>query len=263
MVIGIVTLSFNQARFLQEAMNSVCVAEPNQLEYIVVDPGSEDDSRQIIRQLAQRDTKMVFEPDRGPAEGLNKGFAALTRAEICGYLNADDRFTPGVLDFVCEYFDANHAVDVLLGGIFIVDSQGRRSLRARRAEKVTLSRCAEGTCGIWQQGTFFRKSALQQVTGFNEQNRTCWDAELVIDMMLAGCRIGYASRVLGEFRIHSQSITGSGSLTSSYEIQHEALVKKIYASGVVPRHRLKTLVARQLHRWNPIRHTSNLLGGLT
>ena len=209
MVIGVVTLSYNQARFLNQAVDSVAVSETNELEYVIVDPGSTDGSRKLIGGFGKKVRETILEPDQGPADGLNKGFARLQRAQIYGYLNADDRFTHGALDYVCRYFEKNPSVDVLLGGILIIDEIGRRSIRGRHAERVSLRRYAEGRCGFWQQGTFFRRCAFDSTSGFNVANRTCWDAELMVDMMIAGARVGYTQRLLGEFRIHNASITGS------------------------------------------------------
>jgi glycosyltransferase involved in cell wall biosynthesis len=103
MTIGIVTISFNQAEFLDEAMRSVTVDPPDNLEYVIVDPGSTDSSRQIIDSHRARLAAVVLEKDSGPADGLNRGFERLEKAEIFGYLNSDDRFAPGALNYVCEH----------------------------------------------------------------------------------------------------------------------------------------------------------------
>src|SRR2546423_8904578 len=112
MNLGIVTISFNQAAYLTEAIESVQLADPERMEYVVVDAGSSDGSRAIINRNRRRFSRIIFAPDDGPADGLNKGFAATT-AEILGYLNSDDRFAPGALDFVLAYFEAHPRIDVL------------------------------------------------------------------------------------------------------------------------------------------------------
>ena len=93
MKISIVTLSFNQRAYLQEAMDSVLSQDYPNLEYIVVDPGSSDGSRETDQQLWP-DRSHIFEPDRGAADGLNKGFARAT-GDVFGFLNADDLLFPG------------------------------------------------------------------------------------------------------------------------------------------------------------------------
>ena len=84
MTTGIVTISFNQARFLEEALDSVSVLPPHRVEYVMVDPGSTDGSCDIVQRRRSEFAAAIMEPDRGPADGLNKGFAALRDAEVCG-----------------------------------------------------------------------------------------------------------------------------------------------------------------------------------
>src|SRR5690242_12369441 len=103
MKLGIVTISFNQATHLQEAIDSVRLSDPSKLVYVIVDAGSKDLSRQIIERNAERFARIIFEPDEGPSDGLNKGFSACD-ADIYGYLNSDDRFVSGALDYVVDYF---------------------------------------------------------------------------------------------------------------------------------------------------------------
>ena len=94
--ISIVTLSFNQRAYLQEAIDSVLSQGYLDLEYIVVDPGSTDGSRDLIKSYGDRIAHCIFEPDRGAADGLNKGFERAT-GDVFGFLNADDLLFPGAL----------------------------------------------------------------------------------------------------------------------------------------------------------------------
>ena len=94
--VSIVTISFNQAAFLERAIRSVVEQNYPLVEYIVVDPGSTDGSRDIIEKYRSRISKIIYEKDSGPANGLNKGFEAAS-GEIFGYINADDAYLPGAL----------------------------------------------------------------------------------------------------------------------------------------------------------------------
>ena len=85
MIISIVTLSYNQAEFLERAIRSVVEQDYADIEYIVVDPGSTDGSREIIERYRDRISTVILDPDDGPADGLNKGFAAAT-GDIFAYI---------------------------------------------------------------------------------------------------------------------------------------------------------------------------------
>ncbi len=253
MTLGIVTISFNQAQYLQEAIDSVRLANPASLRYVIVDPGSKDGSRDIIERNLQRFSKTILEPDKGPTDGLNKGFAACD-ADILGYLNSDDRFVPGALDWVHRYFTEHPEVDVLLGAIRIIDEKGRPRLRGRAPDPLDLTKFVHRACFFWQQGTFFRRSAYLKTKGFNPASKVFWDGELVLDMVLAGARVGYTNTILGDFRIYPGSITGSLSQRKQWDVESAWFQERIAKHG----HRLLTPAeerrARLLYKFNPIRH---------
>lgn len=99
--ITLVTPSYNQGRYLGEAIESVLGQGYDNLEYLVTDGQSQDDSLSVIRRYARHLAWWVSERDHGQAHALNKGFARAT-GEIFGYLNADDRLAPGALAAVAE-----------------------------------------------------------------------------------------------------------------------------------------------------------------
>jgi glycosyltransferase involved in cell wall biosynthesis len=258
MRIAIVTISYNQAAFLQECIDSIACQRRDSDEYIVVDPGSTDGSRELIERNTARIDHIVVEPDEGPADGLNKGFAA-SSAEILGYINADDRLAPGALAFVREFFSRNADIDVLCGAIRIIDGSGAISLRKRTSDRFDVRRYAAGICTVGQQATFFRRRTFEAAGGFNRANRICWDGELLVDMALSGARFATVSRVLGDFRIYSQSITGSGKFTASLYQEHGRIAAKIASSGVRLYSKRGVLMRRLLYRFDPMRHLGYLL----
>ena len=87
--ISIVTISFNQSKFLEECINSVIRQNYENLEYIVVDGGSKDNSREIISKYKDQ-IKVIFQETKtGPADALNLGFK-ISKGELCCYINSDD-----------------------------------------------------------------------------------------------------------------------------------------------------------------------------
>ena len=261
MNLGIVTISLNQAKYLPEAIQSVRLASPARLRYVIVDPGSMDGSREIIERHRSRFSQVILEPDRGPADGLNNGFAAFADDDILGYLNSDDRFTPGALDSVLGYFECHPEMDVLCGAIRIIDRRGRPSSRWRTPDRIDLRRYAYEACYFWQQATFFRCRAFQKAGGFNVNNRTAWDGELVVDMALAGCRFGYLNQCLGDFRVYDAMTLGSGRLPRERIEDRRHMREKILHAGIRPASRLEAGAMKLLYKCNLSRHLSYLAGG--
>jgi glycosyltransferase involved in cell wall biosynthesis len=257
--LSIVTLSFNQGRFLRECLESVLNQGVTELEYTVVDPGSADSSRRLLESFADRIDKLILEPDEGPADGLNKAFASST-GEVLGYINADDRFAPGALAYVKRFFAARSDVDVLCGSIRIIDESGAVSPRARTPDKFDLADYAAGICTVGQQATFFRRAAFDRAGGFNIDNRSCWDGELLVDLALAEANFATTKKVLGDFRIYGTSLTGGGIFRSDrYRADHERINAKIASSGAVLYSPLEQRIRRFAYKANMARHLGYLL----
>jgi glycosyltransferase involved in cell wall biosynthesis len=205
--ISVVTISFNQREYLQEAIDSVLTQEYPTLDYIVVDPGSTDGSRELIESYRERLGEVVFEADQGAADGLNKGFRRAS-GDIFGFLNSDDVLLPGALSSVNQTLAENPECDIVMGNGYVVDAKGKY-IRHIRAAGFTVDRYFYGGATWLQQATFFRRAAFERAGGFNANNRSCWDGELVLDMVRQGARIKYLNQDLALFRIHARSITGS------------------------------------------------------
>jgi len=225
MKVSIVTISFNQADFLERAIKSVVEQDHDDIEYIVVDPGSTDGSRDIIEKYKDKITTAILDPDDGPADGLNKGFAAAT-GDILAYINADDALLPGALKSVVKYFENNPSTDVVTGHGFIIDGDGK-VIRRFFSAPFNLWRFAYGHSVVIQQSTFFKKSAYDKVGGFNLENNTSWDAELLLEMAMNGARVRMASGFWSFFTVHPASITGSQRHAEESKVNHRRYFMRI------------------------------------
>lgn len=225
MKISIVTISFNQVRFLQRAIESVLNQSGCDLEYIVVDPGSTDGSRDIIERYKGHIAKIILEPDQGPPDGLNKGFASAT-GQIGGYLNADDEFLPGALADVVVSFQSNPSSDVIYGDGYIVDESGRIT-REFLSTPFSARAYVYGRTWVMQQATFFRLNAFRKTGGFRMESKTAWDGDLLVDFALSGARLVHVPRRWGLFRIYPDSITGSNRLRREFKTDQQRIFQRV------------------------------------
>jgi glycosyltransferase involved in cell wall biosynthesis len=226
--VSIVTISFNQAPFLERAIRSVIEQDYPDIEYIVVDPGSTDGSRDIIERYRSRISKVILEPDTGPANGLNNGFAAAS-GEIFGYINADDAFLPGAISKAVAALQERPQADVVYAHSYIIDEAGR-VVRRSRSVPFSLRGYAYGSVLVMQQSTFFRRSAFDRAGGFNENNRCSWDGELLVDIARSGGRLDVVHDYWSVFAIYPVSITGSGRLQQQCRIDYARIFRKITGS---------------------------------
>ncbi len=207
MKFSVVTISFNQGQYLEDALSSVLTQNYPDVEYIVVDPGSTDGSRKLIQRYSDRLAHVVLEPDRGAADGLNKGFRRAS-GEIFGFLNSDDMLLPGAIEAVSRIFEQDPDCDIVMGNGFMIDAGGK-VIRRIQAAGFTVNRYFYGAATWLQQSTFFRRRVFEAVGGFNAGNRSCWDGELMVEMLSIGAKVLYLDRDLSLFRVHPHSITGS------------------------------------------------------
>lgn len=122
-MISIITPSYNQGQFIEETIRSVLLQCYPNLEYIIIDGGSTDNSVEIIKKYDKWITYWVSEPDRGQAHGINKGLERAT-GEILAYLNSDDYYLPGALWKVAEHWCQFPQTDLIHGRCRYVNEQG-------------------------------------------------------------------------------------------------------------------------------------------
>lgn len=229
------TLSFNQGQFLQEAISSIKTQSVN-FEYLIYDPGSTDDSREIAEKSVDAQTKIHFvNGDQGPADGLNIGLKELS-GDIFYYLNADDKVKPNAFEFVENYFNEHLECDVLHGSIELINGKGEY-LKTLPAINFSLRGFALGYSVLYQQATFIRMSALKS-NPFNTSNRISWDGELIVDLAISGKVIHKTNKILGEFRIYENSISGSPGYRQLVRKEHARIAQKILGHKPRPNQKL-------------------------
>jgi len=231
MKISVVTISFNQAKFLRQCMESVLNQDYPDIEYIVVDPGSTDGSREMIESYGDRVIK-VFEKDKGPADGLNAGFARAT-GDIFYFINSDDYILPSAFSSAASLFAGDPDLDVLLGAGIEVNAEGQQ-MKIHYPSRVSPEAYVNGGVTLFQQGMFFRSRAFKRVTGFNPLNKTSWDGELLLDFMLQKLCLKRSMKCYGAFRIYPESITGSQRFESQFQADNGRLHQLVYGAGSKP-----------------------------
>lgn len=124
-------------------------------------------------------------------------------------------YLPETFKRVSEIFSDSPQHDVVCGGGFIIDDEGR-FLRKVFSDPFNRRRYIYGAVVILQQSTFFRRKAFVEVGGFNILNHTCWDGELILSFARHNKKIKTVRQLWSAFRLYGKSISGSGLTFAQY-----------------------------------------------
>jgi glycosyltransferase involved in cell wall biosynthesis len=203
--LSIVMPSYNQARFLRRAIESVLVHTEVDLELLVFDGGSTDGSVEILESIDDPRLRFVSRRDRGQADAINQGFA-MARGEIMAWLNSDDEYVPGALAFVIEHFRNDPDCLALYGDVDMVDESGR-VLRRYPTKAWTSERMAR-KCHISQPSVFVRREVVETAGPLMLQLMLCLDYEYW-HRIARDCPWQTVDRVLAHTRIYAETKTSS------------------------------------------------------
>lgn len=219
MKITIVTPSFNQGRFIERTIESVLAQRGDfELEYLVMDGGSTDETLAILRRHEGR-LRFVSERDRGQSDAINKGFRMAT-GDVLAWLNSDDTYELGALDAVARVLGEGGA-RWCFGECRIVDEDGRevraaiaryKSWVARRYSRMRLV----GRNFIPQPATFFRRDLLAEAGPLDESLHFAMDYDLWLRFAALAEPV-FVPGTLASFRWHGRSKTGAGYARGAWE----------------------------------------------
>lgn len=175
--ISIVTPSFNQGHFLEETIKSVLEQNYPNLEYIIIDGGSNDESVDVVKKYTNQLAYWVSEPDRGQSHAINKGFGRCT-GDIIAWINSDDLYLPGTFSFIADFFANNPDVDLVYGDAEIIDETGKFLMHRKELSTDYLMGFLVGWGFlIPQPAAFWRKSVLEHMGYLNEAFHYAMDYE--------------------------------------------------------------------------------------
>lgn len=202
--ISIVTPSYNQGAFIEETIRSVLAQGYPNLEYIIIDGGSTDETVAIIKKYEPWLTYWVSEKDKGQSDALNKGLGRIS-GDIVGWLNSDDVYEPGVFADLHQAF-ANPETMIVNGDCYLTNELGNKE-HLIQADPVTRDRLLK----YWipksmppQPSVFFRSEVLKQTGLINVSLHYAMDYDLWL-RMIDRYAFTYIPKPFSQYRFHSAS----------------------------------------------------------
>lgn len=174
MKISIVTPNYNYAQFLPKTIESVIEQSFNELEYIIVDDGSNDDSVSIIESYVKKHPfiKLIKQENQGQTFALNKGLDVSTGEIIC-WINSDDYFCPNIFPKIVNIFEKNPDLDILYGDVNIVDVNGIYLYRKRHLPYNYYMAALTGFGNYFTSNAVFWRRKIMMRNGLPNANLKC------------------------------------------------------------------------------------------
>jgi len=175
--ISIITPSFNQGEYIEDTIKSVINQEYPNLEYIIIDGGSTDQSVEVIKRYEKYLTYWVSEPDNGHGHALNKGFSRST-GDIMGWINSDDMYFPWTFKALAKAFSSYNDIQWVTGLQSHFNKDGIL-LRSNAVYKNIFDYLTGNYKWIQQESTFWHKGLWKKVGSYiNESYKFMVDGEL-------------------------------------------------------------------------------------
>ena len=196
--VSIITPSFNQGRFLTDCIESVLAQTGVEVEHIVTDAGSTDETIEVLRRYPH--LQWTSEADAGMSDGINKGFLRAT-GDWMMWLNCDDYLMPGALAKVVDFIRKHPQVDVVHGDCEFVreDKTAIRRIYDHPVDEFTLLFVG---CFIPSTSTFFNRRIIDSGQLLDVSYKVCMDWEYYLRLIRLGHRFGYLPEALAWFRWH-------------------------------------------------------------
>ncbi|HNW96920.1 MAG TPA: glycosyltransferase family 2 protein [Bacteroidales bacterium] len=209
--ISIVTPSFNQGRFIEETILSVINQNYPNLEYIVIDGGSTDNSIEVIKKYEKYLSYWISEKDNGQSHAINKGLEKCT-GEIFNWLNSDDYLAEGALFNIAKTFLENNKPDVICGYCNIINEKKE----VEEISRMYVGKSKEDTIvNYWinQPSSFYNLITLKKIGNIYESLYCVMDLELWFRYLLSKkeeeLKIILTDNIISFFRKHPSSKTQS------------------------------------------------------
>lgn len=215
MLLSIIVPSFNQGRFIERTLDSILDQDHRPLEVIVVDGASTDDTVAILRRYAEKhpELRWLSEPDKGPADAVNKGLA-LAQGEVAAIQSSDDIYYPGALSAAMQPFLEHPDCGFVIGHYSGIDVDDRVLYTEHLPEFSWEAYFGLALC-IPQSSIFFRMSVARETGGWNGKYFAC-DVDYWLRILLR-TRAVRVDRVLSGWRLYAGARTHSGQQRKVWE----------------------------------------------
>lgn len=206
-LVTIVTPSYNQGRFIRRTIESVLSQDYENLEYLVIDGGSTDETLEILKEYQGR-LKFISEKDNGQSDAINKGFQ-MARGEIVAWLNSDDTYESGCIKRAVEELSGDENIGLVYGDGYITDEEDHKLKVFEYTQEFDFWKLTNFWDYIMQPAAFFRACFLKQIGYLNIGLKYCMDWDLWIRLASVS-EVKYVPELWACSREYGETKTSTG-----------------------------------------------------
>ncbi len=221
--ITIVTPSYNQGAFIEETINSILDQNYPNLEYIIMDGGSTDETVDIIKKYEKHIHYWESKKDGGQSNAINKGLR-MASGDLFNWINSDDIVENGALNEIGAIYLENEQPDCIIGSINVIGTENW--LYDKKAKRETLTDTLNNIV-IKQPSTYYSSTAIKKMGYLNESLHYIMDYEWYFRFLLthANDSIIEVDTVFSRFRMHDASKTGQD--INAFELHKDQFWKEV------------------------------------
>jgi glycosyltransferase involved in cell wall biosynthesis len=208
MKVSIITVCYNSASHIEDAINSVASQDYSNIEHIIIDGGSTDGTIALLEKHDRKITKWISEPDHGIYDAMNKGIGMAT-GEVIGILNSDDFYcNERIIYEVADSF-ADPGIDAVYGDLIFVDPENlNRTVRTYSSAKWSPARFARGYMPA--HPTFFvRRKYYEKFGLFETDYQIAADYEMLIRLLYVN-KLNYKYLPLTMVKMRKGGVSSNG-----------------------------------------------------
>jgi glycosyltransferase involved in cell wall biosynthesis len=181
----IVTPSLNQGRYIERTIRSVLDQEYENIEYIVMDGGSTDETVSVLERYSSSIAYWVSEPDAGQSSAINRGIARAT-GDVVAYINSDDYYLPGAFARVMPLFRQTEVAWVAGACRYLYDTGELDTIWLPRRPVGPRPRYVHESWYVPQASSFWRRGLFDRIGPLREDLHYVFDTEFGLRAALAG-----------------------------------------------------------------------------
>ena len=242
--IFIVTPSKNQGRYIEQTIRSILEQNYPNLEYIIIDGGSTDQTKNIIKKYSPSLSYWNSEPDNGQSHAINKALKMAT-GQYATWINSDDLLSPKALskmaDAILKYPDA----DLFVGDMLVLNKKGELENRSKHYGACFTLAHQLASFPYTQPACFFKLDFIKKLGWIDEKFHVTMDLDLFLRILLAGGKIKRINQSIGIFRVQPKAKTST--FSQRWEKERNIVFSKYLRSINIDRQIIEKLVKLNIY----------------